>query len=67
MATKGQTYIMSEAQKEAIRRARKGYAPKPITCKRISEALKGHEVSTLTRLHISRARRNYESNDRLGD
>jgi len=45
---------MSEYQKEAIRQSRLGYKPLPITCKRISEALKGHEVKGLTREHIAR-------------
>lgn len=41
MAIKGSTYIMSEEQKKAIKESRKGYAPLPITCWRISQALKG--------------------------
>jgi hypothetical protein len=70
MAIKGETYIMSEEHKENIRRSRKGYVPKPITCKRISQALKGHKVTYLTRIHIARAmignqrvRKSSESND----
>ena len=56
MAIKGSTYIMDEYQKQAIREARKGYEPTPETCRRISKALKGHAVTPLTRVHISRAR-----------
>ena len=56
MAVKGSTYVMSEEQKEAIRQARKGYVPLPITCQRISKALTGHLVTALTRAHIRKAR-----------
>ncbi len=58
MATKGETYKMSDMQKKAIRLSRQGYKPTPETCRRISEALMGHEVTVLTRHHISRARLN---------
>lgn len=57
MAIKGSTYIMSEEQKEAIRQSRLGYKPTLETCRRISNALKGHKVNSLTRIHIARARR----------
>lgn len=40
MAVRGQEYIMSEYQKEAIRQARKGYVPYPWTGARISKALR---------------------------
>lgn len=54
MPNKGSTYIMSEEQKENIRQSRLGYKPTPGTCRRISEALKGHSVSQRTRDNISR-------------
>jgi len=54
VAAKGSTYIMPQAWKEAIRQSRKGYVPSPLTCQRISWALKGHKVKRLTREHISR-------------